>query len=78
LPAATWAALFGPAKLPAEITLRMNKELTAAMAKPEIRDRIDKLGFDLGGSTPAELGAFVQDQLGAWGKAFAEAGLKPE
>jgi tripartite-type tricarboxylate transporter receptor subunit TctC len=78
LPAATWAALFGPAKLPAEITLRMNKELNAAMAKPEIRDRIDKLGFDLGGSTPAELGLFVQDQLGAWGKAFAEAGLKPE
>ena len=78
LPAATWAALFGPAKLPADITMRMNKELNAAMSKPEIRDRIDKLGFDLGGSTPAELGLFVQDQLGAWGKAFAEAGMKPE
>jgi tripartite-type tricarboxylate transporter receptor subunit TctC len=56
----------------------MNKELNAAMAKPEIRDRIDKLGFDLAGSTPAELGLFVQDQLGAWGKAFADAGLQPE
>jgi len=78
LPAATWAALFGPAKLPRDITLRMNKELNAAMAKPEIRDRIDKLGFDLAGSTPAELGLFVQDQLGAWGKAFADAGLQPE
>jgi tripartite-type tricarboxylate transporter receptor subunit TctC len=78
LPAATWAALFGPAKLPREITLRMNKEINAAMAKPEIRDRIDKLGFDLAGSTPAELGLFVQDQLGAWGKAFTEAGLQPE
>jgi tripartite-type tricarboxylate transporter receptor subunit TctC len=78
LPAATWAALFGPAKLPREITQRMNKELNAAMAKPEIRDRIDKLGFDLAGSTPAELGLFVQDQLGAWGKAFTDAGLQPE
>jgi len=78
LPAATWAALFGPAKLPREITLRMNKELNLAMAKPEIRDRIDKLGFDLAGSTPAELGLFVQDQLGAWGKAFADAGLQAE
>jgi len=78
LPAATWAALFGPAKLPREITQRMNKELNAAMAKPEIRDRIDKLGFDLAGSTPAELGLFVQDQLGAWGKAFADAGLQAE
>jgi tripartite-type tricarboxylate transporter receptor subunit TctC len=78
LPAATWAALFGPAKLPNEIAQRMNKELNAAMAKPEIRDRIDKLGFDLAGSTPAELGVFVQEQLGAWGKAFADAGLQPE
>ena len=78
LPAATWAALFGPAKLPRDITLRMNKELNLAMAKPEIRDRIDKLGFDLAGSTPAELGLFVQDQLGAWGKAFADAGLQAE
>ncbi len=78
LPAATWAALFGPAKLPNEIAQRMNKELNAAMAKPEIRDRIDKLGFDLAGSTPAELGVFVQEQLVAWGKAFADAGLQPE
>lgn len=78
LPAATWAALFGPAKLPNEIAQRMNKELNAAMAKPEIRDRIDKLGFDLAGSSPAELGVFVQEQLGAWGKAFADAGLQPE
>jgi len=78
LPAATWAALFGPAKLPNDIVQRMNKELNAAMAKPEIRDRIDKLGFDLAGSTPAELGVFMQEQLGAWGKAFADAGLQPE
>lgn len=78
LPAATWAALFGPAKLPNEIAQRMNKELNAAMSKPEIRDRIDKMGFDLAGSTPAELGLFVQEQLGAWGKAFADAGLQPE
>lgn len=78
LPAATWAALFGPAKLPNDIAQRMNKELNAAMSKPEIRDRIDKLGFDLAGSTPAELGVFMQEQLGAWGKAFADAGLQPE
>jgi tripartite-type tricarboxylate transporter receptor subunit TctC len=70
--------LFGPAKLPNDIAQRMNKELNAAMSKPEIRDRIDTLGFDLAGSTPAELGVFMQEQLGAWGKAFADAGLQPE
>ena len=76
--AGTWATLLGPAKLPAEITQRMNKELNAAMQKPEVRERVDKLGFELAGSTPEEMGAFLKDQLDAWGKAFRDAGMQPE
>lgn len=76
--AGTWAALFGPAKLPADIAQRMNRELNAAMAKPDVRERITALGFELAGSTPDELGAYVQDQLLAWGKAFRDAGMTPE
>lgn len=76
--AGTWAALFGPAKLPPAITQRMNKELNTVMARPEIREQIEKLGFDIAGSTPDELGTFMQDQLQAWGRAFKEAGMNPE
>lgn len=36
------------------------------------------LGFELGGCTPDGLGAFVQDQLQAWGKALRDAGMTPE
>jgi tripartite-type tricarboxylate transporter receptor subunit TctC len=73
--AGTWAALFGPAKLPAEIAGRMNRELNAAMRRPEVREKIGQQGFELAGSTPEELGAFIQEQLGAWGRAFREAGM---
>ena len=76
--AGTWAALFGPAKLPAEITQRMNRELNAAMQRPEVRDKIAALGFELGGSTPDEMATFLQDQLVAWGRAFKDAGMTPE
>lgn len=76
--AGTWAALFGPAKLPAEITQRMNRELNAAMQRPEVRDKIAALGFELGGSTPDEMATFLQDQLLAWGRAFKDAGMTPE
>ncbi len=76
--AGTWAALFGPAKLPAEITARMNKELNQIMRRPEIKEQIDKLGFEIAGSTSEELGMFVQDQLQAWGRAFKDAGMNPE
>ena len=78
LEAGTWAALFGPANMPAELANKMSEAINAAMAKPDVRDRIAKQGFDLGGSTPKELGSFVQEQLKAWAQAFAEAGLKPE
>ncbi len=78
LEAGTWAALFGPANMPAELANKMSEAINAAMARPDVRDRIAKQGFDLGGSTPKALGSFVQEQLKAWAQAFAEAGLKPE
>ena len=78
LTAGTWAALFGPAKLPAEITTRMNRELNAALKRPDVREKIDRQGFDLAGNTPEEMSAFLVEQLGAWKKAFADAGMQPE
>jgi tripartite-type tricarboxylate transporter receptor subunit TctC len=78
LEAGTWAALFGPANMPAELATKMGEAINAAMARPDVRDRIAKQGFDLGGSTPKQLGSFVQEQLKAWAQAFADAGLKPE
>ena len=75
---ATWAALFGPAGMPREVVARLNRELNAAIARPEIREQVDRQGFQLQGSTPEELGAYVKSQLGAWKKAFDDAGMKPE
>ena len=78
LKAGTWAALFGPAKLAPEIAQRMNREINAAMQKPDVRERIAALGFDLAGSSPDEMAVFMQDQLQAWAKAFKDAGMIPE
>jgi tripartite-type tricarboxylate transporter receptor subunit TctC len=78
LSVATWAALFGPAGMPREVVARLNRELNAAIARPEIREQVDRQGFQLQSSTPEELGAFVKSQLSAWKKAFDDAGMKPE
>ena len=73
-----FAALFGPAKMPPEIAARLSKEMAAAIARPQIREQIDKQGFALAASTPQELGAFVKQQLAAWKQGFEDAGMKPE
>ena len=78
LTAGTWAALFAPAKVAPEIVQRMNRELNAAMQRPDVRERISALGFELAGSSPDEMVVFLQEQLVAWGKAFRDAGMTPE
>jgi tripartite-type tricarboxylate transporter receptor subunit TctC len=78
LTAGTWAGLFAPAKVAPEIVQRMSRELNAAMQRPEIRERITALGFELAGSTPDEMAGFMQEQLVAWARAFRDAGMTAE
>jgi tripartite-type tricarboxylate transporter receptor subunit TctC len=78
LGAESWAALFGPAKLPPQIATRMSDAVRAAIKDPEVRARIERQGFDLAGTTPAELGTYMVSQLKDWKQAFDDVGLKPE
>jgi tripartite-type tricarboxylate transporter receptor subunit TctC len=73
-----FAGLWGPAKMPADIAQRLSKELTAIIARPQIREAIDRHGFALAASTPGELDAFTRRQMDAWGRGFREAGINPE
>jgi tripartite-type tricarboxylate transporter receptor subunit TctC len=73
-----FAAMYGPAGMPPEIAARVSKELNAIIARPAIREQIDKQGFALAASTPEELRAFTKRQLGAWAQGFRDAGIQPE
>src|SRR3989441_5978460 len=73
-----WSALFAPAKTPKDIVERLAREVDVLLRRPEIRGQFEKHGFEPGGSTPGELGAFLKQQLIEWGDAARSAGLKPE
>jgi putative tricarboxylic transport membrane protein len=73
-----FAALFGPARMAPQIAARLSKELSAIIARPQIREQIDRQGFALAASTPQEMSAFVKQQLVAWKQGFEDAGMKPE
>jgi tripartite-type tricarboxylate transporter receptor subunit TctC len=73
-----FAAMYGPAGMPPEIATRVSQELNKIIARPAIREQIDKQGFALASSTPEELRAFTKRQLGAWAQGFKEAGINPE
>lgn len=74
----SWAALYGPARMPRDLTDRINKEFLAAMKRPDVIAQMDKQAFFLNPSTPEELGAFTREQLEEYRSILRTAGVQPE
>jgi len=75
---ASWAALYGPARLPREVQLRVNKEFHDAMKRPDVIAAMEKQAFQMTPSTPEELGAFTKAQLEAYRGIMKSIGMQPE
>lgn len=75
---AAWTGLFGPAHLPREIVDKLSAALLAALAKPEVRDRLLNSGAEPTPSDPATFTALVKRQLELWGGKVKDAGIQPE
>jgi tripartite-type tricarboxylate transporter receptor subunit TctC len=74
----SWAALYGPAKMPKDLVERLNREFVAAMKRPDVMAAMDKQAFILNPSTPEELGAFTKEQFEDYKRILREAGIQPE
>lgn len=74
----SWGAMFGPAKMPGEIVERLAREFNAAIKRPEVKDALDKYGYELEGSTSQELTAYVREQVGSWKRGVQDAGIIPD
>jgi tripartite-type tricarboxylate transporter receptor subunit TctC len=68
----SWVALFAPAGTSDEIVEKLNKETTAILKKPEIREKLAKLGADVYTWSPQEAADFVKKQSDGWAKVIAE------
>jgi tripartite-type tricarboxylate transporter receptor subunit TctC len=77
-PIGPWFALVGPARMPAELVARMNKEMVAVLAKPNVREGMLKQGFVARSSTPEALGAYIKEQIGIWKSALKSANVEPQ
>ena len=73
-----WTGIFGPAKLPKDITDKLSGALVKILGRPEFRERLVASGME---PTPQEAGtfaAFVKEQLEIWGQKVKAAGIEPE
>lgn len=73
-----WFGLFGPARLPTELTRRLSDAARAAVHSPEVRKRIEHEGATPVGNSPEAFAKFVDSEIHRWGAVVRYAGAKPE
>jgi len=76
--AASWAAFFAPAETPAPILDRLSKEIVASLKKPDVVDKIDKLGFTVELRDPVAFKPYQAQEIATWIKIAKDAGIQPE
>jgi tripartite-type tricarboxylate transporter receptor subunit TctC len=70
-----WTGLAVKRGTPADVIARLNQAINAALAKPNIREALSKLGTEPAGGTPAEFGDLVKSQIAHWGKVVQDSGI---
>jgi len=71
-------ALFAPAKTPGPILTRLHESVAAALALPDVRDRLREQGAEVVGNSSAELADYVATEIPKWAVLARQAGVKPE
>jgi tripartite-type tricarboxylate transporter receptor subunit TctC len=74
----TWFGIFGPAKLPAAVTQKLNGAFVEALASPEMRSRMAMLLAEPSPTTPEQFGTFVKRELSKYEDVVKRSGAKLE
>jgi tripartite-type tricarboxylate transporter receptor subunit TctC len=71
----SWNGVAAPVKTPVAIVERLNKEVNAAVAAPEVRKRLEDLGIDARAGTPAQLRERLVSDIAKWGDVIEKANI---
>jgi tripartite-type tricarboxylate transporter receptor subunit TctC len=72
-----WVGMLAPAKTPPAIVERLNREINAILADPEMRPSFASTFLELyPPASPADFAAFIRNELGKWDRIATDSGLK--
>jgi len=74
----SWFAILAPAGTPKDIIARLNAEVLKAVSDPEIRRKLEELGFAVRGSSAEELRIMTREQLAKYARVMKEMGIANE
>jgi tripartite-type tricarboxylate transporter receptor subunit TctC len=73
-----WQGVGAPKNTPAEIILKLNKEINTGLADPKLKLRLADLGGTVITGSPADFGKLIANETEKWGKVIRAANVKPE
>jgi len=76
--ATSWTGILAPAKTPRPIVERLNREIVALLADPEVKARYAAIGVVPGGTTPDGFADIIRADHAKWGKVVKETGVRIE
>jgi tripartite-type tricarboxylate transporter receptor subunit TctC len=71
----SWLGVAGPAGLPPAFVTKVNEEIKAILAEPDVIERLRKLGSDVVPTTPQGFRDRVADDVTKWTKVVADANI---
>ena len=74
--AVTWFGLFGPAKLPHDIVMKLNTEVAKIFADPDFRAHfLEPQMFEAMPGSPEEFAAYIKTERARWAKVIHDANI---
>jgi tripartite-type tricarboxylate transporter receptor subunit TctC len=74
----SWQAVAAPAKTPREVVMKLHDATVRALRSPEVRERMNQIGFDVVAGTPEEFGQFMKAEVDRWTRVVERGGIKPD
>ena len=71
----SWFGLLAPTGTPAAIVNKLHHDSLKALAHPDTRASLTKLGLDTVGSAPGEFATIRKSDIAKWAKVIKEAGI---
>lgn len=68
----TWFALWGPARLPADVVAKLSAALKTVLAREDIRAQLEKGGVEPAFSTPQQFDAMFRSEHTRWNRLLAD------
>ncbi len=76
--AAPFYGVLGPAGMDPAVVQRLNSTLVKALSRPDLRDKLQGLGFDVIASSPEAYATLIRDEITRWSKVVKEQNIKVE